>query len=98
MRSRWVDHPTPDPVALHPIQQMHLLSEIPPFWIVRLDQRDLLLSRPALQLGLAGDGGVYIRRVLHVDKPVHVVTSREAAELLVPVLVHARRKSPVTPT
>lgn len=70
-------------------RQPQLLGQIAPFGVRRLDQFDLPLALPVLDLLLARDRGVHRPGELEPDKRFDVIMFGEAVETAVAVLVYA---------
>jgi hypothetical protein len=63
-----------------------------PKGILLPNERNLLLTQPALELSLASDGVPDVAKLLKVDEQIYGVTPGEAVNLSGPMLPHSALK------
>lgn len=66
--------------------------QINPFRISGIDEIDLPLPMPVLELLFTGDGALHVTKTLEVDEALNLVTAGEAGGLAVSMLPQARNQ------
>ena len=78
-------HPELVSGSISPLARSHRLKaethgQIPPFGVLGIDQVELPLPVPALELLLAGDGAVHVAECIEMDEPGDAVAGGEAGD------------------